>query len=426
MKPDAPTTVATGDVVNQFNPASMPLVAMSDSENLQLLVVASTFPGRAGDGTPAFVRDLCLRLGPGFDTVVLVPRVPGAARVEHVGDVRVERFAYFPRRWEDLAHGAIIENLRADRLRWLQVLPFVVSEAIHLRRLVRRRRPDVLHIHWILPQGVAALLAARRVPWVVTTLGGDVYALRDPISSWLKRAVLRRAQAVTTMNEDMRQRLVNGGAREGTTYVQSLGADISGLRAMVRADSRQVPGRLLFVGRLVEKKGLTVLIEALRRLPEDLEWSLEVVGDGPLESSLRAQAEGLPVVFSGQLSREDLANAYARSTAVVVPSVLAASGDQDGLPTVLIEAMGSGRVVVASDLPGINEAVSDGGTGLLVAPDDPDALVKGLTTVLTDAGLSKRLASAAERRSRDFTVEACARRYAEILTTAATGTRAGE
>jgi colanic acid/amylovoran biosynthesis glycosyltransferase len=398
---------------------------MSMSKNLRLLVVASTFPGRPGDGTPAFVKDLSLRLAPLFDTVVLVPRVPGADRVEQVGDVRVERFAYFPRRWEDLAHGAIIENLRANPLRWLQVLPFVVSEALHLRRLVRQHRPDVLHIHWVVPQGVAALLAARRVPWVVTTLGGDVYALRDPVSARLKRAVLRRAEAVTTMNDDMRRRLVDSGAREVTTFVQSLGADIAGLRSMVRQDTRHVTGRLLFVGRLVEKKGLTVLIDALRRLPADLDWSLEVVGDGPLESSLRAQAEGLPVVFSGPLAREDLANAYERSAAVIVPSVPASSGDQDGLPTVLLEAMGSGRAVVASDLPGINEAVSDGETGLLVPPDDPDGLAKGLTVVLTDDELRQRLATAAQDRSRDFTVESCARRYAEILTTAATAARIG-
>jgi glycosyltransferase involved in cell wall biosynthesis len=389
------------------------------SENLRLLVVASTFPGQPGDGTPAFVKDLSLRLAVRFDTVVLVPRVPGAPRSELVGDVRVERFAYFPRRWEDLAHGAIIENLRERPLRWLQVLPFLASEAIHLRRLVKQHRPHVLHVHWVIPQGVSALVAARRVPWVVTTLGGDVYALHDPVTSRLKRAVLRRAAAVTTMNDEMRQRLVDSGAPEATTYVQSLGADIAGLRSMVRADAYQVPGRLLFVGRLVEKKGLTVLIDALRLLPADLDWTLEVVGDGPLENSLRARADGLPVTFSGPLSREDLANAYERSVAVVVPSVAASSGDQDGLPTVLLEAMGSARAVVASNLPGINEAVTDGETGRLVPPDDPGALAKALTAVLSDRDLRQRLAAAAERRSWDFTVEACARRYADILTTAA-------
>jgi glycosyltransferase involved in cell wall biosynthesis len=86
---------------------------------------------------------------------------------------------------------------------------------------------------------------------------------------------------------------------------------------------------------------------------------------------------------------------------------------------VLLEAMGSARPVVASDLPGINEVVADGESGLLVPPNDADALAKALTTVLTDGELRERLGEAAERRSHDYTIEACSRRFAEILTRAA-------
>ena len=388
------------------------------ADRMKLLVVASTFPGRQGDGTPEFVKDLSLRLGESFDTVVLVPRVPGAPERERVGDITIERFPYVPRRWEDLAHGAIIENLRASRSRWLQVPPFLLSEAQHLRRLVRSHRPDVLHVHWIIPQGVSALFAAREVPWVVTTLGGDVYAMGDPASRRLKHAVLQRAAAVTTMNADMRQRLIDAGADPSTTYVQPLGADIRRIREAA-GDEAQVPGRILFVGRLVEKKGLAVLLDAVRKLPESLDWSLEVIGDGPLRAELTAQAEGLPVTFAGAAGREGLARAYARCSVMVVPSIPAASGDQDGLPTVLLEAMGSRRAVVASALPGLDEAVVHRETGLLVPPNDPGALADAVTDVLTDDALRARLADAAARRSDDFTVEACSQRFVDILTTAA-------
>jgi colanic acid/amylovoran biosynthesis glycosyltransferase len=392
-------------------------------QRLRLLVVASTFPSRQGDGTPEFVRDLSLRLGETFETVVLVPRVPGATRREQVGDVVIERFAYFPRRWEDLAHGAIIENLRARRSRWLQVVPFLLSEALHLRRLIRRHHPDILHLHWVLPQGLAALVAGRRVPWVVTTLGGDVYALRGALSRQLKGAVLRRARAVTAQNEDMRRTLVDLGAPAAATYVQVPGADIVGMRKLVSAAEEQIPGRLVFVGRLVEKKGVAVLLDALRRLPATLPWTLEIIGDGPLGDDLKSRGAGLPVTFSGSASREGLANAYARSAIVVVPSIPAASGDQDGLPTVLLEAMGAGRTVVASDLPGINEAVTDGESGLLVPPNDPDALASALRAALADDGLRDRLGAAAQLRSDDYTIEACSQRFVEILSEAAAGGR---
>lgn len=385
----------------------------------RLLVVASTFPAQRGDGTPAFVMDLSLRLGRAFDTTVLVPRVPGTTtRAEDIEGVSIRRFAYFPRRWEDLAHGAIIENLRAKPSRWLQVAPFLVAEAIRLRRLIRQLEPDVLHVHWVIPQGLTALLVGRKVPWVVTTLGGDVYALHGKLASGLKRRVLRRARAVTTMNADMRDRLVALGADEATTYVQPLGADITGLRQLIRPDTARVPGRILFVGRLVEKKGAKVLIDALRRLPDDVPWTAEIVGDGPLADELAARAEGLPLTFSGAATRAELANAYARSTLLVVPSVPAASGDQDGLPTVLLESMGTGLPVVASDLPGINEVITDGENGELVPPNDPDALAKALGGLLTDHQRREDMADAARRRSDAFTTEACAQRFVDIVSAA--------
>ena len=140
----------------------------------RLLVLASTYPVASDDGVPGFVRDLAQAEAEEFDTLVLVPRVPGAALREEAGGLSVRRFRYFPRRWEDLADGAILENLRGRRSRWLQVLPFVLAESLALRRAIRTYRPDVLHVHWILPQGAAALLAARKLPWLVTTLGGDV------------------------------------------------------------------------------------------------------------------------------------------------------------------------------------------------------------------------------------------------------------
>lgn len=376
-------------------------------------MLASTFPAGPDDGTPAFVRDLAAYQAAEFETLVLVPRVPGSARWERVGPLTVQRFRYFPRRWEDLAAGAILENLRSRRSRWLQVLPFVLAEAWALHRAVRRHRPDVLHLHWLLPQGVAALLAGRRVPWLVTTLGGDVYALSDPVSRRLKRAVLRRAAAVTAMNADMSARLVALGAPAAATHVLPMGADVEAVRAGGDGVGR-VPGRILVVGRLVEKKGLAVLLDALRRVDVP-GWSLEVVGDGPLRDGLERAAAGLPVTFRGALPRRELAAAYARSEIVVVPSVQAASGDQDGLPVALLEAMAAGCAVVGSRIAGIDAAVLDGDSGLLVPPGDPAALAATLAELLADPDRRAKLGAAARARSDDFSVAAVGYRYCQLL-----------
>jgi len=102
---------------------------MAVMQRRRLLVLASTYPARAGDGTPAFVRDLAAAESSRYETTVLVPAVPGSVGDEVDGALDVRRFRFFPRRWEDLADGAILENLRSRKSRWLQVPAFLLAEA---------------------------------------------------------------------------------------------------------------------------------------------------------------------------------------------------------------------------------------------------------------------------------------------------------
>jgi colanic acid/amylovoran biosynthesis glycosyltransferase len=379
----------------------------------KLLVLASTYPARTGDGTPQFVRDLATVEALSYQTSVLVPAVPGGARREVDGALEVRRFRYFPRRWEDLAEGAILENLRGRKSRWAQVVPFFVAEVLAIRRQVRAAEPDVIHVHWLIPQGLAALIAAPKVPKLVTTLGGDVYGLRDRVSRRLIRAVLKNAAAVTTMNAQMRGRLLELGADPATTVVLSMGADVAAIRPLAAAAERS-PGRILFVGRLVEKKGVSVLLEALRLLG-DIGYDLCVVGDGPLRSQLTGESSGLSVSFAGVLGREALAAELGAASIAVFPSVPAASGDQDGLPVALLEAMSTGCAVVASDLSGLRDAVEDGVSGLLITPGSAEELATALGRLLGDPRLCDQLGRAAAIRAEDFSVSAIGGRYVALL-----------
>ncbi|MFD1507300.1 glycosyltransferase family 4 protein [Georgenia yuyongxinii] len=379
----------------------------------RLLVLASTFPGCDDDGTPAFVRDLAVEMAEVFDTLVLVPRVPGAPTREVVSGVRVLRFPYFPRRWEDLAVGAIIENLRARRSRWIQVPAFVLAEALAARRAVRRFRPDVVHAHWIVPQGLVATLVGQAVPRLVTTHGGDLYALDTSVLRRLKAWVAGRAGHITVVNEQMAETVRALAGDHLPVSVEPMGAALppGTPREPATADG---PCRLLFVGRLVEKKGVGVLLDALRAMAPGT-VTLTIVGDGPLRAPLERQATGLPVTFAGQLGRTQVRAAYAAADVVVVPSVPAASGDQDGLPVVLLEAMSTGLPVIASNLPGLNEAVADGDSGLLVPPGDEDRLRQAIARLAGDPTVRGRLGEAAAERAREYSITAVGARYRDIL-----------
>jgi glycosyltransferase involved in cell wall biosynthesis len=176
--------------------------------------------------------------------------------------------------------------------------------------------------------------------------------------------------------------------------------------------------RLLAVGRLVPKKGLDVLIEAARRLP--MPFELRIVGHGPERERLRAaiQAGGLGdrVWLAGPVTHADLPACYAAAHVVVVPSVVDASGDRDGLPNVVLEAMASGRPVVASDVAAIGTAVAHRRSGLLVPPGDPDALAAAITELATAPCLRAAFGAAARRRvERDFELGHCTRRLGRAL-----------
>lgn len=379
----------------------------------RLLVLASTFPARSDDGTPAFVRDLAIREAEDFDTLVIVPRVPGASQDERDGRLRVHRYPFFPRRFEDLADGAIIENLRQKRSRWLQVIPFFAAQFVTTVRAVRTFKPDVVHVHWIIPQGIVALAIPRRIPLLVTTLGGDLYALNAAPIRALKARVVRRAARVTVMNADMARKVVELGASAGDVEVMPMGAQLDAV--LPRTDrAAGDPVRLLFVGRLVEKKGLPHLLEAIRSLPSG-SVRLRVVGDGPLAATLRREAEGLDVEFVGQLGREGLFAEYASADVAVFPSVQASSGDRDGLPVALLEAMGSGCAVVASRIPGIDEAVVDGVSGVLVTSGSSSELSDALGRLISDEATLATLRAGAAERAQDFSVAAIGDRYRAIL-----------
>lgn len=392
----------------------------SSATPLKVLSIASTFPAVTGDGTPSFVRDLAVGMAPDAQTLILVPAVPGGAPEESADRITVRRYRFFPRRWEDVAAGALLENVKARPSRLLQVPPLLIAQHFAIRRAVREFRPHVIHAHWIIPQGFVARWAARRVPTVVTTLGGDLYALRDPLSRAVKRSVLRRARAVTVMNEDMRSIAIALGADAATTSVRPMGAQVAQFAAAAAARGAREDGpvRLLAVGRLVEKKGFHVLLEALTALPRE-GWSLTIVGDGPQREALEALAADLPVTFAGQLTREELSRADAEADVAIFPSVRAASGDQDGLPVALIEAMASGCAVIVSDLPGLSEAVADGVSGIVVPNGDAGALIEAIARLIADAKLRAQLGKAAAQRAQDYDVTRVARDYLDLLRTAA-------
>src|SRR6266487_3478758 len=197
-----------------------------------------------------------------------------------------------------------------------------------------------------------------------------------------------------------------------------------------RYDVIHVHWPLPLVGRLVERKGVAHLIEAIARLGRGDEGArLEIVGDGPERPGLEALAGRLGVasrvVFRGKIPPDELQASYARAAVCVLPSVLDARGDTEGLGVVLLEAMNHGTPVIASRVGGIPDIVEDGVSGLLVPPGDADALAAAVRRVRDDPDLARRLGEGGRRRLREqFNWPAIVRRWLDLYAGLVTRPRA--
>jgi glycosyltransferase involved in cell wall biosynthesis len=372
---------------------------------VRVLVLATTFPRWEGDTEPAFVHDLCKGLvGRGHEIIALVPHAPGAKLLETMNGIRVRRFRYFiPARLQRLCYdGGALPNLRRSWLPRLQLPVFLAAQACALVTVLVRYRPTLVHCHWIVPQGffAAVLKPLFRYRLILTAHAGDVFTMRNRLLKRFGKLALQGADAATVNSNATIEALLRV-ERPKQVRLVPMGVDLRHFGtgqtgAAVRERYRLSGPVVLGVGRFAEKKGFKYLIRALsfvrQRYPEA---ELLLVGFGPLESDLRAESAeaGLAeaVHFAGRVTHKDLPQYYAAADVFVLPSVVTTSGDTEGLGVVLLEAMAQGVPVVACEVGGIPDIVTDGETGLLARQRDPRDLADRILALLGDAALRDRL-----------------------------------
>lgn len=179
--------------------------------------------------------------------------------------------------------------------------------------------------------------------------------------------------------------------------------------------------QLLFVGRLVEKKGVLHLIHALNEINKTMpDIQLIIAGSGPLEKDLKKLTTDLrlnsQIIFTGRLEHKSLAQLYQESTLAIFPFVQAKNGDMEGLGLVMIEAMGCGCPIVASDLPAVKDVIEDRKTGYLVEPSNSINLAEAIKQLLTDTVMRQQLSERAHQRvHKNFDWQTVAQSYQTLL-----------
>ncbi len=310
----------------------------------------------------------------------------------------------------------LLAGLDADRRRRLlnTIRPRFGTRGLGLE-LAHAARPfllqpqpfDAVHCHFA-PNGVVA--AMLRHAGVLHNAAVAVtfhdYGLTTYLDKWGPRVyqhLFQHADRIFAITHQCRDRLIQLGAPERLVTVHRMGVDLARFpprTGPVLNPDPHAPLRLFSVGRLVEKKGHTVALEALARLRDEhhVDARYVVAGDGPLRQDLEAAARRLRledrVQLLGAVPQNRVADELEACDAFLCPSVTAADGDAEGLPVAIMEAMARRVPVIATDHAAIPELVRHDDTGLLVPERDPHALAAAVARLRAEPDLAERLAHA--------------------------------
>lgn len=399
----------------------------------RVLIMTSTFPPESGDGTPRFILDLAKSLQPWMSVEILTPHSPGSKRADIVEGVDVKRFRYFfPSRAQILtSDSGLAANIRTSWAARLQSPFLIVAQVVALLRSVKRFRPAVVNCHWLVPQGLAAAVARTfvRFPIVLHVHAADAYLLRRiPLGGLIARFVVSRSAAVLADGSHVRSVLDNLLGYQSGASLRPMGVWSSQFEMARHADG-EVPDTpdefVLFVGRLVEKKGVEYLIRAMVSIRHPRpNMELVIIGDGPLRIDLVALADELAlsaqVHFLGSQDHRVVAALMHKANVICVPSIVDSRGETEGMPTVVLEAMAAGARVVGSAVDGIPDVLRDVDNGWLVEPADQQSLAAGILAALTHPE-GDVIAARGSKTAMRHDWRAVAEEYASVLQEAARG-----
>jgi glycosyltransferase involved in cell wall biosynthesis len=411
-----------------------------DGPEVSLRIICPTYwyPQHATDTQATYVHDINRHLARrGHRVTVVTPGNSSMPPRESFDDVDVVRFPMeLP---VDLTYGRVAQtrvNFMGKVARVAVMAHYLEAQFRATLAVARERGADVIHAHWAIPTGPAAVSAARSLslPSVITMHGGDVYVNPEqgydfPTRWYVRPALrwtLRKAGALTAITEDCRQHALRAGAPTRSMHVVFNGTDLrrfSPAPAGAAVDPRFGPNMIFACRQLFPRKGIRFLVEAAAQLKARFpDLKVVVAGDGFERPDLIALAERLgiarDVTFLGWVANADLPQYYRAAALSVIPSL------EEGFGIPAAEAMGCETAVVASDAGGLPEVVEHGVTGLIVPRGDANALAEAIGGLLADPARRARMGRAGrERALRLFDWDRSAEQFEQIYASIGAGVR---
>ncbi|MSQ14924.1 MAG: glycosyltransferase family 4 protein [Dehalococcoidia bacterium] len=384
-------------------------LSLGKSIALKICIVASSYPRFHGDIAGVFVRSLAEELHDlGHEIHILAPYSPLVAP-QFEAEIPVTHFRFAPlKRLHRMGYAEAMINDRELKLRSYFLIPlYLLCGSLALLRLCREKSFDVINSHWVVPNTPLCLLPSRRagIPIVTTLHGSDMYLARSSFMvSLAARVSFAKSAGITACSEEMKDGAMALGAAPDSVHVIPWGVRAgifkagSGVRWRHTLDISSGRPVALAAGRVVEKKGFEYLVRAapdvLRKLPDTV---FVIAGQGEQLPYLRDLTRTLGIEssfrFPGLIPWNEMPAILNMCDLFVAPSIHDSSGNVDGLPTVVLEAMAAGKPVVATRVAGLPLVVRDRVNGFLVDEKDSEQLAEAILTLILDDEMRRTMAA---------------------------------
>ncbi len=379
---------------------------------MRILLITSTFPRTEHEVLAKWIGELAIRLKhKGVVLDVLAPASRGGPSHRYFG-IRVYRFRYALPSWEVLTQdeGAVVKIRQNPFLIALVPLYIFFGLLATLRR-IQQEQYDIVHVHWPFPNGIFGFVAKwiTSVPLILTFHGAEFSLMRRiPGGKWILGQILKNADLVSansSFTADQIRHVLPVGVRTIPFGVSSV-FDARKINKESTTVKSKTTKQILFVGRLIERKGVEYLIAAIPKIRNTFDVRLTIAGDGPsrrfLINLVKTQELTKVIHFAGKVNDRELERLYKQTDVFVLPAIHDSWGETEGLGVVLLEAMAYQKPVVATRVGGIVDIVKSGSTGLLVEEKDSAALANAICELFANPRRAAHLAASGKKYAKEY------------------------
>jgi len=374
---------------------------------MRIVYISTAFPRNENDRINPWLFETIKRLTKENNEIIVFTSSYKGLRQKNLDGIKIYRFRYLPKKFEILTHDvAVPERIKMGFKYKLMVLPYIIFGLINSKWFSLKEKFDIIHVHWPFPHIIFGIVMKiiKRKPLICTFHGGEIIFLENLPNIFKKIFIylLKFSDFFTVNSNFTKDKLLKLTKKnfKDKIYIIPFGITVRKISLQnFKKENKNI--RILFAGRLIERKGVHVLLRAFKKVTEFLEnVELIIAGDGPWRKKLEDLAFELgikeKVIFKGHLTKNELEEEYKNADIFVLPSIHDEKGDTETLGVVLIEAMEFGIPVIATNVGGIPDIVKDGYNGILVPEKDEDALKDAIIKLIKDENLRKEFSKNAK------------------------------